>query len=318
MRSHLYAGLVSLGALAGAAPPAHALTFSFTTYANDTLTAAESAAFSTAALAWSTVLTDRITINLQIGFASLGTSPTGGLILGSTQATVFAAPTSSVLGLLTADATSATDRMAVASLSTLSPTGNTELTTAQAKALGFVVGAGIDGIIQFSTDVTNFSDSRNADGTIANNTYDLIGIAEHEIGHVLGFQSSFDNTPSSGGSYGNPTLLDDFRFTSPGVRATSTGAAYYTLDDGATTIAGFATGGANQYQASHWLQGTGGLMDPAVAVNHVQNITQLDVTALDSIGYDVAVPEPGSLLLLGAAAAGLIARRRTRHAATDV
>lgn len=278
---------------------ATALTFNITTAPGASLSTAQASAFGTAAAAWSALLTDPIAVNLQVGFLTLGQN-----ILGSTTLNFVVKDTSSVVAALGGDATSASDAKAVASLlAQPPPNGTILLTTAQAKALGYSQ-TGIDATIEFSSSY-QFATSRNSDGSTPQGFYDLIGVAEHEIGHALGFVSSFD----LGGAVYTPTLLDEFRYTAQNARATSTGSAFYSLNNGAASIASFSTGGVGQYQASHWLQGTGGLMDPAVAAGVSQNITALDLQALDIIGYNL--PEPGSIMivLLGVAGAALVRRR---------
>ncbi len=290
---------------ASIAQPAAALTFSFATVSGDSLSASQAAAFSTAAGAWSAVLRDPFTVSLQIGFsASLGAG-----VLGATSPTYISRPASSVVSQLAADAKDADDIRAVASLTALPPPGSLLLTTAEAKALGYAA-PGVDAVIQFSSGFT-FSTSRQSDGSTAAGTFDLIGIAEHEIGHALGFDSSFDLGSSS------MTVLDLFRFNAAGARSTTAANSYFSLDDGATALAAFSPGPGDAYQSSHWQQGTvsngaAALMDPAVSPGVTQNITPLDLEALDVIGYDAGIPvaEPASAMLLAASVAGVLVRRR--------
>jgi len=70
-------------ACAATASPAVALTFDLTQIQGDTLSAREASAFQTAAAAWSSIFADPITVNVSIGFRDLGTSGTGGTILGA-------------------------------------------------------------------------------------------------------------------------------------------------------------------------------------------------------------------------------------------
>ena len=296
----LATGLASLGLFA---QPAAALTFSFSTIQGDTLSSDQASAFQTAANAWSTVLSDPITVSFQIGFRSLGNN-----ILGGSTPALLAVNANLVKTRLAADATSANDAIAVASLPTYGANATLALTNAQAAAIG-IAAATNDGTIEFSSNYT-FSTSRTAQGTIAPGTYDLIGIAEHEIGHALGFLSGLDNpgTPA--------TILDQFRYLATGVRDTTLVAgAYFSLNGGTTSIAGFSPGPNDTYQASHWLLGTGALLDPAVAAGVVQNIAALDLLGLDVIGYDLVTPvgEPASLLMLAMGLLGVAALRR--HAA---
>jgi len=295
--------LLALPLLGALAAPAVALTFNLTQVSQDTLTSSQSAAFTTAAAAWSAVLRDPVTVNVSIGFRDLGTASNGGLILGSTGLNLQSLTYASFTALYAADRRSAADVQANANLPASVPTGQVELSSAELKALGGT-STGSDGTIEFTSNPgVTFADTR---AGLNSGTYDLIGIAEHEIGHLLGFESALDSQPSS-----TRTVLDLFRYASAGTPSFTPGStAYFSLDKGVTNLAGFSVGGSGQYQASHWLQGIGALMDPAVAAGVQQDITALDITALDVLGYDLAVPEPASLLLLAPALLGLARVRR--------
>jgi hypothetical protein len=51
-------------------------------------------------------------------------------------------------------------------------------------------------------------------------------------------------------------------------------------------------------------------MQPTIAAGATQNITAIDLEAMNVIGWDLALPEPGSVALLGTALAGLLVMRR--------
>ena len=303
-------------AILAAPVPGVALTFNFTTQPGDTLSPGQAAAFNAAAAAWSAVLTDNIAVTLQVGFsAGLGAN-----VLGATRPSEAFVPYPSFRARLAQDAVSAADASAVASLPASFPTPSVVVTTVQAKALGYAVAPGAsDGAIEFNASY-NFANSRGADGRVASNAFDLIGIAEHEIGHLLGFASNLDSHLANAGDGAEArSALDLFRFASPGTRSYAAGAsANFSIDGGGTALAPFANGSDNQ--ASHWARGykSGGafaLLDPEGGPGQALNITPLDVLAMDVIGWDVvAVPEPASLALLAPGVLAAAGRPRRRVA----
>jgi len=262
------------------------------------LTDAQAAAFATAAAAWSAVLTDPVSVAINIGFRDLGAGSAGGTVLGATSASFGTVTFAQFAAGLAADASSGLDRTAVAHLPGTPPSDRVALTMAQARAVGFGTGAGSDGTIEFTSNTAvSFATTR---PDLAAGRYDLIGVAEHEIGHLLGFQSSLDAGSAT------RSALDVFRYAGLGAPGFTAGqAAYFSVDGGATSLGGFSVGGSGQYQASHWLQGTGGLMDPAVAAGVAQDITPRDVLALDAVGWDVTEPASAVVLLAGLGALGL-------------
>jgi hypothetical protein len=176
------------------------------------------------------VLTNDVTINLDIGFQALGAG-----ILGSTSSTRTVLSMSQGYSALAASSSSTLDAMAVAGLQPLSastilpgntavvvkanalnPAGNgyvdsatridadgginnsaLAVTRANAKALGIttdVNGAPIlQGAIDGSVTFSNsFSFDFNPVDGIDPAAYDFLGIAIHEIGHALGFYSGVD------------------------------------------------------------------------------------------------------------------------------
>jgi hypothetical protein len=214
------------------------------------------------------------------------------------------------------------------------------MTKANAKALGLgVSGTAADASITFSNAFT--WDFNRADG-ISAGTIDFVGIAVHEIGHALGFVSGVDeldySSPSPAGKYyyddGFPYVntLDLFRYSDASVGYGSgvidwtadTRTKYFSVDGGATQFLNgqFSTGiqHGDGRQASHWKDNLGlGIMDPTASYGELLNITQLDLAAMDVIGWDLVqqqssdpVPEPSTLLLsaIGIAALGLYRRKR--------
>lgn len=291
--------------------PGTALTFQFVPIAGDSLTPAQAAAFAEAGRAWSQRLADDVTVTVAIGFRPLTDNA-----LGRTTPVFVAGNAAQITQRFTQDATTPTDRQALAALASAPLLGRLALTNAQAKALGYRQ-TGLDGTIEFSSTV-RFIDQRNPNGTIPPDAWDLVGVAEHEIAHLLGFDSGLD-----GDTQGLPTLLDAFRWRRPGVRATTPGPATFSLDGGATALAAFSPGGPGNEEAGHWATGTGALMDPSAGLGQVVNIGSLDVQALDATGWDAtttasaslnvvaaAVPAPSAWLVVAAGVAALIVNRR--------
>ena len=310
--------------------------------------------FVAAAGEWSALFTDNVTINVTIDYKSLGSN-----ILGSTSNATYTYSYSDVRSLLAADASSSTDAAALAHLQSgnslafavnhtsqcgncstpYDSTGtkfdntNVTITGAEARALGLGIPSGnSDGSITFSSD---YSFDFNPSDGISSGEYDFVGIAAHEIGHLLGFVSTVDDfdicghTPSdcnnqfASENSEAPTALDLFRYSTDSgfgtvmdLSADNRG-KYFSIDGGATLGPLFADG---QYygdgsQASHWKDNLGiGIMDPTAAPGERLSISQNDVKALDVIGWNVATPEPAStsLLILGGALT-LLRRKYTRR-----
>jgi hypothetical protein len=226
-----------------------------------------------------------------------------------------------------------------------------DISRANAKALGISLAPGPDSNITF-TDFSDFAsplpvppnigwDFDRSDG-IAANRIDFIGVATHEIGHAMGFESGVDvvdfvgspNGPGRLAANGGPydldqfavyTTLDLFRFSANSLAQGSQPAGglrdlamgqfdansrpYFSINSGVTNQGQFATGGFNGdgAQASHWRDNLAiGIMDPTFGNGELGVVSLADRRALDAIGWNPnLVPEPCGWVLIFAGIIGL-------------
>ena len=202
--------------------------------------------------------------------------------------------------------------------------------SANAKALNLIspTDAAVDASITFNSNL-NF-DFDSSDG-ISSGFFDFVGVAIHEIGHSLGFISSVDAIDQNPGALSEndlaPSILDLFRYSAlsndSGVIDLSADSRdkYFSIDGGATNLAAFSEGVdfGDGRQASHWKDQIPslGILDPTAATGETLQITPLDLTGLDVIGWDLSltsdVAEPGIIPLLAISASLLLLGRKRRQ-----
>ncbi len=304
--------------------------------------------FNSAAALWSSILGDHVTVNIQIGYTSLGAG-----VIGETSSSFIEASYTDTKAALAARRTSADDFSAYASLQSGSsysrlinrtsdnPNGAASatpyvdtmnrvgLTTANAKVLGLAPQDGsIDAVIRFSSD---FSFDFDPNDGIDFGQMDFIGVAAHEIGHALGFVSGVDDIDYFNGIYPggdfSSNLLDLFRYSqlslSQGAGVTDYTAdnrdKFFSVDGGQTQIALFSNGVFNGdgNQASHWRDNENlGLLDPTANYGELLSISANDRRMFDVMGFTI-VPEPGTTALFAVGfGVWLFWRGRSRNTAT--
>ena len=337
-----------------AAPRGEALEIVFTdigpSQGHGAMSAQAMAGFEAAAALWESLLVDPVTVNIGVATYNFGAG--NSRVIGQAGSTAYAVPYPYLPYTLYYDQTSLTD---VAVLSQL-PSGDTYtrrinlatdlanpaipvlaasdtfmVNAANAKALGFTVGAASDATIEFNSAYA--FDYNRADG-IAAGQVDFIGVAAHEIGHALGFISIVDEidygaaTLASAISTPMDFLRHSFASLPLGVHDVSIdNQARFLLIGELGILMSTGTFNGDGQQASHFLDNAGlGMMDPTASNGELRTFTGYDLVVMDAIGWDLSpealalaaaamsqIPEPSSVGLgLGAGALALaaVARRR--------
>ncbi|MEO1394337.1 MAG: NF038122 family metalloprotease [Cyanobacteria bacterium J06634_5] len=195
---------------------------------------------------------------------------------------------------------------------------NVQLTRAQAKALGLLKDTKnrLDAVITLNSNA-NWDFDR-SDG-IAADRYDPVTVMKHEIGHALGIVSGVDTLDflaSASGPYETDdieknkfsylTPMDFYRYSEEsaqqGVIDLTIGGSekYFSLDGGRSVVtddvgraAYFSTGSLESqgdgYQGSHWKVNDNplGVMNPLLQPGQSIDISSLDLTLLDTVGWDL-------------------------------
>ena len=238
-----------------------------------------------------TLITDNFTISIDVNWDSTGQ------ILGEAgpeNMQLYSYDT--VVAALRAHAVGPAAVTAADDMPGNDPTGGNGvyLSIAQAEALGLVGGSALtDGTVTFGTGgtVLNLSTS---DFAVAGEE-DFVGVAEHELTHAMGRSGWGD-----GATTGLYSLMDLFRFSSDGVieagadSATDTSPpAYFSVDDGQTSLASFAT--TSDYY--DWSSAeTADSFDAFSEVGVANTISSADETLMAALGFDVACFCPGTRL----------------------
>ena len=186
--------------------------------------------------------------------------------------------------------------------------GNIGVSFAEAGALGINVGNGLDGSVGFGSSASwNYTPNTAAPGE-----YNLFSVAEHEISEVMG-RTSLLNTTCTGNYCAQQSVLDLYRYTAPGVLATTGGKAYFSTNGGVTNINTF-NGNAGKGDLGDWARLTSDAFNYASSPGYNPPFSAGDITLMKALGYTLTspVPEPETyrLLLCGLGMMGFMARRR--------
>ncbi len=345
-RNHLVAAAAAAALGLGTVGTANALTINLFNTGGVEVGTEAYLGFSAAAWYWEQVLTDDVTINLNVGFA-----PLGGTILGQASSASGLKSQTAWRDAITADASTSIDGIAVGNLASFNA-ANVRLNTSVQKSLGLYTGQAnaIDGNITFNSTRPWDFDTRDGFQAVAS---DFLSVAIHEIGHVLGFTSA---VASNSGANSTPANTDMFRYKDGALSFTWGGSPYFSVDGGASQVFGWSefSSGADGFQTSHWKEGARihdgvsctvlleaqiGIMDPTGGLCQMGIVTGQDLALFDVIGWDLAydilqypgytistaqilqgymtgslpaIPEPGTwaMLLAGLGLVGASARRR--------
>ena len=204
------------------------------------------------------------------------------------------------------------------------------LTTADAKALGYTVtGVTYDSTLTFSNTTNIFEYT----GTPTPGEYDFRNVAEHELDEALGIGSALTGLANNAVIPTTTSFAaeDYFRYSAAATRGITTNpnaVIYFSYDGGATSVAVFNqnnnAGGNSFADRNDWVYGNSGcpaqapgpfIQDAIGCPNVVIKLTGTspEVKTLASLGWDLAIPEPGTLLLAAGAFAAALLRRCWKH-----
>ena len=269
-------------------------------------------AFRRAAGQWEAVISSPVVVTVDAGLSDLGDSH----IIGQTVSRRFYAPYPTIRDAIVAAhvaepvvaAMPAAAQFTASILTGFTLDGTISATKANLKALGFT---GLDAMFGPSDATVTFNsgfsfDFDNRDG-VTPGTIDFETVAAHELGHVLGFQSSVDVIDTTSPHPVKLAPIDLLRFADAPGSAPATTADFTTL--GRSLVPGLEAvfdDTSNEWrmstgrllgdgrQASHWKDDalTGvfiGIMDPTLRSATVQTVSGPDERALELIGWDVTV-----------------------------
>jgi hypothetical protein len=304
-------GLIASSVGLSMAAPAAALTIvptfdsSFTGLSN---AAAVEAAFNAVARDYDSAFANPVNINIKVSWGAVAGQALPASAIGASSDNLYGYFTYAQIksDLVTSSSRNPADTAlatAIASLPSAVTTGPTKfvLPSAEAKALGLVSGTStsIDGYIGFAGATSGYSFDP---ASMVAGTYDFEAVAAHEIAEVLGRMGGINSaTPAW------RTPFDLFRYSAPGVLdAGYKDSAYFSVNGGVTDLKAFnnsASGG----DRSDWLSTAGNDIQNAFLSKGVAyNLGNVDLTALDVLGWGGSNPGDTGLGVPNGRAFGLV------------
>jgi hypothetical protein len=209
------------------------------------------------------VVTDHITLNIQIDYSGTGQGAFGGPS-GGNYVSYSTVHTDLVNNASPGDTTF----NSLPTGSTIAGASQVAVWYSQEKLWGLLspTGSEVDGSASFATDISPSL---------------LVGVALHELTHAMG------RVPY--GSSGQPDIFDFYRFTSAGnilVNGSSTApAAYFSLDGGAHKLADYGQTSDPSDFLNSGVQGSTDPFDEFYSNNTLQHLTAIDLQQLDALGF---------------------------------
>ncbi|HEY3823697.1 MAG TPA: NF038122 family metalloprotease [Bryobacteraceae bacterium] len=202
-----------------------------------------------------------------------------------------------------------------------------QITSAEARNLGFSAPAGIDaGGGTYDSEISLNTSTTSPPGSLNGSTYSLEAVAMHEIDEALGIGGTGSTLTGSGSLTGPVGDLDLFRYSAAGVRSysntqTTSPFSYFSIDAGTTILSYFNQASGGDF--ADWLsnpipEGFGVQVQDAFGQAGTNpSLGANELIAFNAIGYQLIAPEPPSSVLtgLGIALAGILFRRRLRGSA---
>jgi len=225
-----------------------------------------------------------ITVTIDVGYGEVAGETADGF-LGAAIPNTTDLSYSTVKNALATAATTSAAETAVANLPATA--GNISVAYAQEQAWGLMSATGtqLDGYVGFGEDnqdgiVYDYDTS----GTVPSGEYSFVGVAEHELTHVLGRVSNI-------GEGGGDTVLDLFQYSSAGHIATVSRvemqSSYFSINGGTTDLGAFddtSDPGDWAQTSPYTADSFNAYADPGV----VNPVTAIDEEEMNVIGFEVA------------------------------